>query len=263
MRRARSAGAMARHAGPAATRPGHRLVGLLHPVARYLGDDRLGGRVDDVGHVTHACSLLIGSLRRRSVRSAAGTGIVVCRRDSRDGCRHRTPAVARRTRAASTSPAKRRTSPYSSGCHWTPTAKRAAQDLDGLDDPVVAAGRHQQRVPQLLDGLVVAALDHGPVPQQAVDDGARLGHHGHLAEGPGRGLVAGRAEQVGELLDEGAAEEDVQDLVTPADGEQRKVALEGGVEQLELELVAELAHAAVAAVGLLAVALGRTRRHRR
>ena len=81
-------------------------------------------------------------------------------------------------------------------------------------------------------------------------------HHGHLAEGPGPGLVTGRAEQVGELLDEGAAEEDVQDLVTPADGEQRKVALEGGVEQLELELVPELAHAAVAAVGLLAVALG-------
>ena len=46
-RRARSAGATDRHAGPGLHRPGHRGIHLLDPGQRHLGDDRLGGRVDD------------------------------------------------------------------------------------------------------------------------------------------------------------------------------------------------------------------------
>ena len=45
--------------------------------------------------------------------------------------------------------------------------------------------------------------------------------------------------------------------MAPADGQQRQIPLEGGIEQLELELVAELICATVPIIGLLAIALSR------
>ncbi len=132
----------------------------------------------------------------------------------------------------------------------------AAGQLHGLDHPVVAHGRHHQAAAQPGETLVVAAQDLDPLAQHPTHDAPLLGLDHHPAECTRSGLVAGRAEEVGQLLDEVPPEADVEHLCAAADGQHRQVAPERILQHGDLEIVPLVAGAAVAGVGVLPVADG-------
>ena len=160
-------------------------------------------------------------------------------------------------RAASTRPAKSRTSPFSSGCHWTPTANVRPSTSTASTTPSSLRAETRSDSPGTSTAWwwLHSTTVSSPRSRWTMVDGSVRTVTSPKA--PAAGWWRRRAQQVGQLLDQGPAEQDVEDLVTTADGEERQVPLEGRLDQAELRLVAEPAHAAVAAVGLLSVAFGR------
>ena len=87
-----------------------------------------------------------------------------------------------------------------------------AGQLDRLDDAVTAPGRHHQVASQVADGLMVAAQHLQPLTEETADGAPRFGDHSDSSERAGARLVVVRPHQVGELLDQVAAQVDVEDL---------------------------------------------------
>ena len=131
-----------------------------------------------------------------------------------------------------------------------------AQHLDRLDDTVIAASGHHQPLTQFVDGLMMAAQHLGPISQQALHDGAWLGGHANRGEPARARLVIVRADDVGEMLDEAAAQSDVEHLVATTDGQQRQVTLEGSINKGEFEVVTAIVASPVPRIVDLAIAMG-------
>lgn len=123
--------------------------------------------------------------------------------------------------------------------------ERVPGQLDGFDAAVAGPRRHRQPFAEAGDRLVVVVgrFEHGGAGDLRQGT-ARDDLHGDTAVHAGCGSVTGVAEDVGQVLVETAAEVDVEDLHAAADPEERQAAVEGGGDQRELGLVAEVAHVA-------------------
>jgi len=111
--------------------------------------------------------------------------------------------------------------------------------FEGFDDPVFGiAGCHDQPRSQLIDGLMVARvhLNFG-----GAEDGGKAGMRLQLDGMYGlrrRRVPAAMTAGLREVLDEGPAAMNVQQLQTTANGEDRDVGLLGSREQASFEVVA-------------------------
>ena len=130
--------------------------------------------------------------------------------------------------------------------HETP-----ARELHRLDDPVIRPGGGRQPVGQHPDGLVVAAQHVDLGPHDGRRARARDRAYRDLAEGPGPGLVDRRPHHVGEVLDQVPAQVDVEQLMAPADGEDREVGPQGRRQQGAFGPVTHRVDPADAGVGVL------------
>jgi len=105
-------------------------------------------------------------------------------------------------------------------------------DLESLGDLAVGRpGGHGQAVAQRVRGLVVRGRDHDPGAEQAAEDA--VGGQGHVVRRvarPGRAVA-------GEVLGQRAAAGHGQHVQSPADREERHVAVEGGAHEGQLEPV--------------------------
>ena len=128
-----------------------------------------------------------------------------------------------------TAPRNGRRSASSSGCHCTPTTKRAAGSSDRLGQPVGRPCRHHEPRPQPVEGLMVRAPDRRLVsPMIFATTEPGLGRDLDVGETSPGGLVSVVTHDVGHVLDEGAAQVDVEQLHSPADGENGQVDAESG-----------------------------------
>ena len=135
--------------------------------------------------------------------------------------------------------------------------ERNVGQFHGLHDPVPAARRHGEAGADPVDGLVVVdGNGKGDIEgvQQPVQPRVRFHVHVHDVEDAVAGLVAAVADDVRQVLVQGAAERDVEHLGAAADAEQGQLPVEGPVDQLVLPGIAIQPRLVGFRVGGLAVA---------
>ena len=119
--------------------------------------------------------------------------------------------------------------PYS-GCHCTPRQKRRCGRLDRLDHAVGRAAADHHARADAAGRLVMRAVDLEPRAAAAEREQPGAGQDLDRMAGLGArvGLLVGEAARhgVGDVLDQVAAERDVEQLLAAADAEDRQVARE-------------------------------------
>lgn len=125
----------------------------------------------------------------------------------------------------------------------------------GLDTAVGGPRRHRQAFAEAVEGLVVVVgrfqrCGPGDLRQRA----ARVDLDRDPPVLAGCGRVPGVTDDVGQVLVQAPAEVDVEDLHSPADAQEGQTAIEGGADEREFGLVAEVADIAGLGVGGFAVA---------
>src|SRR4051794_5354631 len=118
----------------------------------------------------------------------------------------------------------------------------ALRVLERLERAVVRPCRLAEAPAELPEALVVVRLDRRVVAEQRLEPRARLERHVVVGVLTRRVLVLVVADEVGKMLDEVAAEADVQHLAPTADGQQWHVAFECPVQERQLGTVALLEH---------------------
>ncbi len=103
---------------------------------------------------------------------------------------------------------------------------------------------------------MMAAQHLGPLPEHPANGAALGGDHLDGPEGARTRLVGVGTEDVGQLLDQLAAQGDVEQLHAAADGQERQVPGQGQVHQIKLQVVAPPIGAAISGIGALTVADG-------
>ena len=142
-------------------------------------------------------------------------------------------------RAAGTGPAARASPPAARGATAPPPRATVAFELDGLDRAVLGPGHRARARRGVPHRLVVQRVDLELGLAQRLGQPA-LGLDLHLVDGLVAPLVLVMvlASDGGDVLDERAAEGDIGDLHAPADGQHGDVAVEGALEQGDVEGVA-------------------------
>ena len=117
--------------------------------------------------------------------------------------------------------------------------KRPGRVLDRLDRAVVGPGHGREAGAEAVDPLVMVGR-HGPlVPaDELVERGWLFDADPVRGEGAGRRIVILVADDVGQVLDERAAAEHVENLHAPADGEHRQAHALGRRAERQLAFVA-------------------------
>jgi hypothetical protein len=110
--------------------------------------------------------------------------------------------------------------------------------LDCLDRSVVGPSGPAKSCAEPAERLMVMRLHRRPVSENPTDQGFRPDTHFVVGELTGRMQMAVVAHDLGQVLNEVAAERDVQNLAAATYGENRHVPLKRLAEQLELGLVA-------------------------
>ena len=129
-----------------------------------------------------------------------------------------------------------------SGCHWTPRAKRLPGSSIASDELVeVRPAGDLQPVADAVDALVMMGLRRVTLLTGRAR-GQRAREQAHVVvdavEAARHAPVMLVAEQLGQVLVQGAPARDVDDLHPAADAEQRQVALERAAHEGDLERVA-------------------------
>src|SRR6478735_219632 len=125
--------------------------------------------------------------------------------------------------------------------------------LERLDRAVGGARRLAQTLAEPTEALMVMRLHRRVLAQQPAELRLRIDRNAVLGELARELLVLLVADDVRQVLDEVAAEGDVEHLRAPADREHGHVSRQRGLQQRQLRAVALLNDAAGRLVGLLAV----------
>src|SRR2546421_1878715 len=109
--------------------------------------------------------------------------------------------------------------------------------LDRLQRSVLGPGRLGEALPQPAEALMVVALHRRTVAEDSLHPAAGFQLDVVIAEGARRVLVLLVTDDVRQVLNEVAAESDVQDLAAAADREHGHVAPERRLEERQLRAV--------------------------
>ena len=105
------------------------------------------------------------------------------------------------------------------------------RQLDGLHGSIICARGDDEAFCHAIDRLVVVRLADDRPADQAGDVAVGIHQHMVVDEHPAAGVVALRADHVGQVLVESATERHIQHLGTAADSQKRQVPGNGGREQ--------------------------------
>ena len=130
------------------------------------------------------------------------------------------------------------------------------RELHRFDQAVGCVSSHDQAGTETVGRLMMRTLDGGRLADDLRQQRPRLDADLGRAEVTGGRLVADMADHVEDMLDETAAEVDIQHLQTTTDGEHREIGVEGGGEQCQLAVISRPTHAGGGGVGRSAVAGG-------
>ena len=203
-----------------------------------------GANLLDVEHIREGFDLHVRESAVQLVLETRGPSHAaqVAARGPRGRLRRAARVSGRRAAAVTSAPITRLLS-SASGCHWTPSTNRRSGRLDRLGELVERRGAgHDQALADRVDALVVVGL--GAVQLLAGGGGGAASRRAartswsEPSKLPRRAAVVLVAERLGQVLEQRAAEGDVEHLHAAADPEHRHVALHRARGERDLERVA-------------------------